>query len=175
MEMTPHQRFMELKSRGYCFQCLFPGALISYEKHKEGKCQRDFACKHPARNRFSTKKHVLVCEEHKDNLQNKELLQQYKDRCILSQRIVELPTYSKEIKLSFHLSQKENTQRRVEFVVNQTEDVIVDKGIYQLQTIKVGSKCYTLFFDSGCGDFVSRHGAITRISDNPVNLGASVG
>ena len=43
-EMTPNQRFLELRSKGFCSQCLFSGASCSLEKHKEGRCQRDFTC-----------------------------------------------------------------------------------------------------------------------------------
>ena len=59
------QRFEELKSKAFCFQCLFPGAEKDQGKHKEGRCQRDFICKHQSHERYMRKKHVLVCEEHK--------------------------------------------------------------------------------------------------------------
>ena len=35
-ELTPANRFALLKNKGYCFQCLLPGAAISSGKHKMG-------------------------------------------------------------------------------------------------------------------------------------------
>ena len=74
VEMTPDERFMELKTKRLCFQCLLPGASSYDGKHREGKCQRDFVCKHPSHQRYPRKKHVLVCNEHKNNQENKDLL-----------------------------------------------------------------------------------------------------
>lgn len=38
-------------------------------------------------------------------------------------------------------------------------------GVYQLQTIKIDKHHYTLFFDSGCGDFVSCYKSVQQIGD----------
>ena len=70
-EMTPNERFLTLKNNNLCFLCLFPGAQQASTKHKEGNCQRDFTCKHPSHDRYPMKKHVLVCQEHADNEENK--------------------------------------------------------------------------------------------------------
>ena len=45
-EMAPKDRFQELKNKGYCFQCLFPGASEDKGKYHDGMCQLDFVCKH---------------------------------------------------------------------------------------------------------------------------------
>ena len=97
-EMKPVERFKLLKTKGYCVQCLFPGADQAKGKHKEGKCQRDYVCKHASHERFQTKKHVLCCEEHKDGDENKETLQKFKERFVLRQ--TQLPDYSKNIEIS---------------------------------------------------------------------------
>ena len=65
IEMTPKERFQELRRKGYCFQCLFPGALQNTGKHSDGKCQRDFTCKNRSHDKYPTKKHVLLCHEHR--------------------------------------------------------------------------------------------------------------
>ena len=65
--MTNKERFEELRAKGFCWQCLFPGASKDSGNHKDGKCQRDFVCKHSSHEKFQKKKHVLVCDEHKDN------------------------------------------------------------------------------------------------------------
>ena len=70
--MSPADIFTILRKKRLCFQCLFPGADWNTGKHKEGKCQRDFACQHQTHDKFTGRKHVLVCEEHKDIPENKE-------------------------------------------------------------------------------------------------------
>ena len=45
-EMSNLDRLKTLKSKGFCCQCLFPGADATKEKHATGRCQRDFVCKH---------------------------------------------------------------------------------------------------------------------------------
>ena len=80
--MTPKYRFAELQKKGFCFQCLYPGADKNSGKHRDGHCQTDFVCKHSSHNKFSKKKHVLVCEEHSQTNENKQLLEEYKSRCI---------------------------------------------------------------------------------------------
>ena len=42
-------------------------------KHKEARCQRDFVCKHRSHERYPTKKHVLICGEHKGDQQNQDV------------------------------------------------------------------------------------------------------
>ena len=98
VDMTPAERFTELRSKNLCFQCLFPGANKSRGKHKEGKCQRDFICPHPSHSRYNNgKKHVLLCEEHKTEESNKEILDEYKRRCIARPNQVELPPFTQAI------------------------------------------------------------------------------
>ena len=98
------QRLSNIQSKGFCIQCLFPGANSGQGKHKEGRCQRDFVCPHPSHSRFTVKKHVLLCDDHKDTSENKEILEKYKSRCILRPRNTDLPTYAKEIHLSHYCS-----------------------------------------------------------------------
>ncbi len=95
--MTPAQRCTELKSKNLCFQCLFPGADKRRGKHRDGRCQRDFICPHPSHSRFTGKKHVLICEEHKGDDRNKEVLEEYKRRCIARPNQVELPPFTQAI------------------------------------------------------------------------------
>ena len=97
--MAPHERFSTLKRKGLCFQCLYPGA-----KHTNGTCQRDFTCKHVSHEKWSQKKHVLVCQEHCDEEENKKIFDEYKSRFIDRQKIA-LKEFSKEIIISFHADQ----------------------------------------------------------------------
>ena len=105
VEMTPSDRFQLLQNKGFCFQCLYPRAKIIDKKHSESRCQRDYKCKYPSRDKFPTKKNVLVCGEHKDVEENKTIFELYKFKCILKQKHIQLPEFSREIKLCFHLYQ----------------------------------------------------------------------
>ena len=96
------ERFNYLKSQGYCVQCLYPGADQKSGKHKDGRCQRDFSCKHPSHERFTVKKHILLCDEHKDNEENKETLKKFKERCM--GRVKNLPEHARNIQLHHVMS-----------------------------------------------------------------------
>ena len=98
--MTPKDRFTLIKNKGLCIQCLYPGARQDQGKHKEGKCQREFICQHPSHQKYPVKKHVLICEEHKNSQDNQALLETYRTKCILRRPDLEL--FSKSIELSFH-------------------------------------------------------------------------
>ena len=87
-----------LRDKGFCYQCLLPGANSSQGKHHEGRCQRDFICPHPIHNKYPVKNHALVCDKHKDDAANQEVLEQFKERCMKSSN---LPSFSREIKLAF--------------------------------------------------------------------------
>ena len=60
-------------------------------KHKNDHCQKDFVCKHSTHDKFPRKKHVLDCEKHSQSTENKQLLEEYKSKCILKN--VDLPDY----------------------------------------------------------------------------------
>ena len=181
VEMTPLDRFQALRKKGLCFQCLFPGAERNKGKHSEGKCQRDFVCKYSAHDKFPTKKHVLVCAEHKDQEENKKLLEEYKNKCILKPRDIEMSDFAKTIKLSFHTEKLKiiNHPFPTPSLANvNIKSSVSDTAIFLLQTIKVDNYKYTIFFDSGCGDFVSRYEAVCLLRSHahqehpgPVKIG----
>ena len=39
-------------------------------KNKEGNCQREFICQYPSHQKYPVKKHVLICEKHKNSEDN---------------------------------------------------------------------------------------------------------
>ena len=69
-------------------------------------------CKHKSHDKYPIKKHVLVCHEHRNDTENQELLQKYKDRFIMKQPN-QLPSFSRDLKLSFHMNQNQppNSQK----------------------------------------------------------------
>ena len=152
VDMTPSNRFAELKRKNLCYQCLFPGAQLSTGKHREGKCQRDFSCPHESHDTYTVKKHVLVCNEHKGDLPNQQLLERFKSRCI--SRRTNIPAYSKAIS-NYHSHSSYN--------IHPTDENDSDSGIYQLQQIVIDSKTYLIFYDTGCSDFVVRNHAISQL------------
>ena len=97
VKMRPQERFVELKNKGRCLQCLNPGAK---QNHK-GVCCKRYSCQHDSLKRFDRGLHVLVCEWHKDDPKNKELFDEYKERFITNSKS-EYNDFSKNISLSFH-------------------------------------------------------------------------
>ena len=138
--------FRNLKNKGYCFQCLFPGASQDKGKHHDGMCQSDFACTHKSHDKYPIKKHVLVCHEHRNDTENQELLQKYEDRFIMKEPN-QLPSFSRDLKLSFHMNQNQSP--------NSQKMSDQEKTIYILQTIKVEQHEYSLFCDTSCCDMIS--------------------
>ena len=112
---------------------------------------------------------MLVCDEHKDHKENVEVLEKYKSRCMKSPS---LPDFSKEIKLSFH-SHSHSAQSSTPL-----RDSIRDNGMYLFQTITINNNRITIFFDSGCSDFIVSTKAVrllgpmaTKFSNIEVNCG----
>ena len=157
--MTPVQRYSILKQKGLCHQCLFPGASQSFGKHQDGNCQRDFICPHSSHDRYTCKKHVLVCQDHATDQENDKILQLYKQRCIERQQ--SLLDFSKDIKLTFH-SDVESSHISNRNSVG--EDSVSNRAIYIFQTIDVDGKRYTIFFDLGCSDMVIRKHAASNLN-----------
>ena len=151
VEITPKDRFQEMKNKGYCFQCLFPGASQDKEKHHDGMCQRDFVCKHKSYDQYPIKKHVLLCHEHRNQMENQDLLQKYKDRFIMKQPN-QLPSFSRDLKLSFHMNQ--NQSPSFQEISDQ------ERAIYILQIVKLEQHEYPLFYGTGYCDMISRYAAI---------------
>ena len=100
--MAPKDRFQELKNEGYCFQCLFSGISQDKGKHSGAMCQRNFVCQHKLHDKYPIKKHVLVCNEHRNNAENQKhkYFHKYKDRFIMKQQ-TQLPSFSKNLRLTF--------------------------------------------------------------------------
>ena len=151
--MTASERYQELKRKGFCIQCLFPNAMQNSGKHNGGNCQRDFICKEKSHNKFPTKKHVLVCHEHRQNNENQQLLQEYKEKYILKH--IQLLIFSKGLKLTFYTNQQRHE--------NHCQSSSQESAVYILQTIKVDKKLYSLFYDTDCCDMVSRYNAVKSI------------
>ena len=150
--MNPKQRFEELKRKKlcFCFQCLTPGLKVGHE----GKCFDRYKCPNESHRCFKSGIHVLICDRHKNDQANLELLDVYKSNCILHTNN-SYSEFSKNIGISFHVKNK-----YYKVSDNGTENEDSDMGIYMLQTIKIGDQNFNVFFDSGCGDMVCKKSAI---------------
>ena len=157
--MTPNERFLNLRQKHYCIQCLFPGAFQNRRRHENGQCQRDFVCPCPAHSKYPVKKHVLLCHEHRDNKENQDLLETHKQRCIKG---ADLPHFVKDIKLSFHMSSHVNNTHKNKFP-EQSQNSLEEKAIYMLQTINVDNHQYSIFYNTGCSEMVSRYKAVKSL------------
>ena len=156
--MSPAQRCAELKRKGLCYQCLFPGAKVDTGKHVEGKCQSTYKCKNESHDTHTIKKHVLVCEEHKNDETNKTLLEEYRTRCITRSCNNDLPNFAKEIQLSLYCIYTLNPL--------SSQSNFDHDAIYMFQRIKVKDQTFLLFFDNGCSEIVMTHDAVKRLGAN---------
>ena len=152
-ELSPANRYGVLEAKGYCYQCLYPGASISHGRHKEGKCQRDFTCPHLSHRGFP-RKHVLVCHDHKDTDANKKLLDKYKEKYLKNPN---LPQFTKNISLSFHSCHKTTSATQNDQPTND------DEGIYLLQKVVINQNVFNIFYDTGCSDFIIKQSAIKML------------
>ena len=175
VSMSPLERFRDLHKKGLCWMCLYPGAEQNAGRHKNGLCQSDYTCKHPSHDRFSRKKHVLVCHEHRDTEENKTLLEEYKNRFILHRN--DLEDFSKSIKLSLMTQNSYPTDIKLDKNSSE-EEVINENGLYMIHKIKVDEQEYNVFFDSGCSDMVIRYEAVKRLGNRatqelkgPISIG----
>ena len=156
VEMSCKERLKLLLQKGLCIQCLAPGATVEHGKHKEGTCFSKFACKNQSHSKFPRKKHVLLCEEHKEDSENAELLEKYKKESIL--KFSSLPEFSRDIKLFIAVS-----SYAVSKVDDYDESEIVDSAIYAMQTIKVVDESVNMFYDSGCNDSCSSKQGVDKL------------
>ena len=156
-DKSPNARFQLVKDKGLCYQCLSPGATVDHGKHKSGTCFSKFACKHPSHSKFPRSKHVLLCEEHRDDQRNKDMLERYKKDTIL--KFNALPDYSKEISNSFIVVRASHHTEEDDV----DEEEVTDSAIYIQQTILVEKELFNLFYDEGCMDSCSRRKAIDRL------------
>lgn len=168
VEKTPASRLKSIRDKGLCHQCLLPGANANEGKHQEGRCQRQFVCPHPSHSKYPIKNHVLVCEKHKDDAANQEVLERFKTKCMKSSY---LPSFSRDIQLSFHIQHGYISK-------SSPKDSIKDRGIYLLQPIRVNGNQLNIFYDPGCSDFILSKKAVKLLGpcaqqekSNPVQVG----
>ena len=158
VEMTPKLRFEKLRDKKLCLQCLSPG-----RKHNhKGNCFNHYACPDESNKNHKRGWHILICDSHKHKPENLELLEKYKQKCILSG---DHASFSKDISI-FHIHDPEvyKTQNGA-----RSED-IKDVAVFLLQTIRVEGVNLNLFYDNGCSDMCITKRAVDLLE----NLGRAV-
>ena len=176
--MSVAERFKFLREKNLCFQCLYPGADWNSGKHKEGKCQKEYVCKHSSHDKFTRKKHVLVCDDHKTDQENQDTFKAYKERCI--QRNQNLPSFSRDLSLvcstvSLVGSSASPDATKLETVSEDGEDE-PEGSVFIFQFIEIKNEetgvheQFLLFYDSGCGKFLLRYKAVLKLGSRRATL-----
>ncbi len=159
VNMSAKERLEALKSKHLCFQCLSPG----YKAGHDGNCFDKYKCPHESHNERPRGLHVLICDKHKQNRENVQLLEEYKARYI---------TFEGNQHRDFS---RNMTTFHVEVSSYATEGGENDPGeaaMYLLQTIKIGDDLYNLFYDNGCSDAIFQKEAADKLISQ--NLGKIV-
>ena len=155
VNMTPAKRYLTLRNMGLCAKCLWPGAKFGSRHY----CSKKYVCTHAGHTVHQP--HVLVCNFHKNDKANLDLLESYKRDII--EKVPSLPQYNKNIGLSSGSDganvasafggYKNNLGRNS----SKTSEI---RAIFMLQTIEINGHTFNIFYDSGCGDLVVKKSAI---------------
>ena len=168
VKMSPAERFSILDGKNLCTVCLFPGAA----RGPGHRCfYTNFCCPSHDKN---NKIHILVCETHKKNFANLELLEKFKERFLVKCK-VNLPQFVKSLALfSCAVGLVSNPSEYAEATVGRFSGIpdIVYPAIFQLQTIVISGQdefgnmitiTLNLFFDNGASDCIIRKSAIEKL------------
>ena len=120
-----------------------------------GNCFDKFKCPNESDKRHKFGLRVLICDKHKNNKENVELLELCKAKYIIGSGNAgtPYPDFSKNIGISFHVEIYES--------LNDTKGCGQSElAIYMPQTITIGTQNFNLFFDSGCGDMGCKNEAV---------------
>ncbi len=153
---SPKERRNILMNKKLCLQCLRAGTMFN----KDHKCFDKYKCPDPSHNEHDKGLHVLVCEEHKANAANKELLDDYKQN-IIGKRSNKFEDFTKNITLVCH-TDVDNRSFRSDFGKENAKILpdVTDSSIFMLQTIEIEGYKFNLFYDGGAGGIVVRKGAL---------------
>ena len=168
------ERYDTLKGKNLCTTCLFPGA----KKGPKHRCYfKNFCC--PNSHNGGEKIHILLCDAHKSDPANSNLLVKYKEKFV--EKCTEpLPLFSKQI--SFFSEMVALSRGNIaNFDHLRTENDISESAIFQIQIISIPgtTETLTIFFDGGCGgmclskscvDKLSRLGRALKIIPGPLPI-----
>ena len=139
--LSCENRKKELRSKGFCWQCLLPGVRFS-DPHT---CFDKYMCPDPSHKKQVKGFHVLVCEKHNSSQANINLLEDYKVNVILK-RSNNFKSFTKNIALHCHftLTFSGPLQGKDKILPD-----IPHSTIFMFQTINIKGKRFRIFYDSG--------------------------
>ena len=151
------------RERKFISKCKNPNATTpeEWERLDENhECSKD-----QFHNRFKSDLQVLICSHHKECKENLEVVEKFKKNVIA--KVQNLDEFSRKICVSCY-SQNVGTIRSCEncfcgasnIINSKTEADTLDNAIFILQTIEIEGHKFNLFFDSGCGDMVTKKSAL---------------
>ena len=166
VKMTAAERLSELSSKNLCTVCLFPGA-----KKGQHKCYfRNFVC--PSHDK-TDQIHILLCEQHKTDQRNLDILEKFKNRFIANCPVT-VPNFAKGLTFYSGIVSFGTATQTYSFKFDGLIPDSPDRSIFQLQTMTVEGHdvaadrptCFSfnLFFDGGCGDLVVSSSAVHRLA-----------
>ena len=166
VKMTASERLSNFTSKNLCTVCLFPGA-----KKGQHKCYfRNFVCPSHDKN---DQVHILLCDKHKTDQKNMELLEKFKSRFIANCPVT-VPNFAKGLTFYSGMVSFGNATQTYSFKFDGLIPDSNDRAIFHLQTMTVNGNevaanrpaCFSfnLFFDNGCGDLVVSSSAIHRLA-----------
>ena len=149
VEKNCEERLKLLEEKNFCVRCLRPG----WKKGHGGICYRGYLCPDTSHD-ASNKVHILLCKEHCGNENNKNLLKKYRTE-IMESLVPNMESFSREIKIcNFSDSGDSSVYSSESSGSNDEKRFPEGRGIFKLQTIKIGGHSFNLFFDDGCGEMV---------------------
>ena len=96
VEMSPDERRKALFQRKLCAQCFEPGIRFD-EKHN---CSKIYSCQDNFHRKFKNGLHGLVCERHRDKMDNQKLLEKFNKEVM--EKYSNLENFSKNIGISYY-------------------------------------------------------------------------
>ena len=166
--MSPKQRCDHVRKKKICLQCLDGKTKWNDSEHS---CSDKWVCQHESHKKYEKKLHLLVCELHTDEQNNKQLFDEFKKEVLKAewqQRIFK-DTANYVTRDSAYLKKKYNANN--DNVSNQCDDSVVDAScvgspVFLLQPVPFNDHVFNLMFDSGCANFVCRKGALDHLPDD---------
>ena len=140
-EASPAVRQSLLMKNHLCFQCLLPGMKC----HEEHNCPKRYVCPHASHASFQKGLHVLLCEDHKGESVNSQILNEYMEH-VIKNRAPNFENFTNSISL---------------FCYTAAENLIPDEGedsaIFMLQTIDTTGVSVNMCYDSAsCSSVIKK-------------------
>ena len=131
-KMSHQERIDKLKKDRACFQCLKRGHKFNEEcKKKEFCCGDDFHKK------YKRTFHVLLCENHREEEENKKLLEKYNLSIFKTKNNIPLNFVAVTPVFKIEVSGADEGKER---------------SVYMFQRVEIDGDLYNLFYDDGCDE-----------------------